>query len=305
MTLFALLADIHANRAALDAVLDDMAARGIERLLVAGDMVTGSPQPHETLRRLVDQGAKMIRGNNEEYVLRFTSPLARPPWALSKQWAVTQWTCQQLDEPDLCLLRALPAQQVVAGPSGDAICLVHGSPRSSTEMLFPFDPGQLAPHRRAGQHPTPEPLERALCDLDEQVLVCAHSHIPWVQRTPQHLVVNPGSVGIPVNGDPRAQYALLRAEAGRWDAQLCAVPYDQDATRRAFLERGLLHQGGGLARALLPGIETGKNTCWFLVCHAYRLADKRGLGQCPALPDALWDEAVDSFDWPANAFSAD
>ena len=72
MTLFALLADIHANLAALDAVLEDMAARGIERLLVAGDMVTGGPQPHETLRRLVDQGAKMIRGNNEEYMLRFT-----------------------------------------------------------------------------------------------------------------------------------------------------------------------------------------------------------------------------------------
>jgi hypothetical protein len=143
----------------------------------------------------------------------------------------------------------------------------------------------------------PERLQAVLDALVEPVLICAHTHIAWVQEQNDKLVFNPGSVGAPLNGDVRAQYALLEWHGGRWQALLRAIPYDLEQIRRVFVESGYLEDGGAYARAWLIGIETGRYVWGPFLAHAHRLAAETGGADRQTTLADVWDRAVATFDW--------
>lgn len=120
------------------------------------------------------------------------------------------------------------------------------------------------------------------------------------------LALNPGSVGAPLNDDPRAQYALLTWREGRWQAEHRAIPYDLGQVQRAFQESGLLEAGGAFARAMLLWVQSGHDVTGRLLSHAYRLAAQEGYADCAFVPDEVWERAAESFDWagrPATSHS--
>lgn len=87
--------------------------------------------------------------------------------------------------------------------------------------------------------------------MDEPLLVCAHTHRPLIQRFDDGgLVVNVGSVGLPFNGDRRAQYAILERQPGGWDVDLRRVPYDLDEILEVYETSGFLDEGDVTARLL-------------------------------------------------------
>jgi len=297
----AILADVHGNLPALEAVLDDMRAYAPQVIVVAGDHLSGGPYPLQTMRRLWTLDAKMIRGNADEYMLALADGSAPPEWQGSAQWAVMRWIGAQLDAPLLAGLRALPEQRTIVLPGTAPIRVVHGSPRSSREPLYPDrTPTRMRDFARAhipAQARGAPSLAQTLAALDEPLLVCGHTHIPWQQAYDGRLALNPGSVGAPINRDPRAQYALLEWAEGRWRVEHRAVPYDVDRVRAAYTRSGLLEQGGGFARAYLCNVETGQNAPWFLVQHAYALAREAGIEHAGTVPDDIWNRAVKTFDW--------
>ena len=183
------------------------------------------------------------------------------------------------------------------------IRVVHGTPASSAGHLFPdHDAALMEVFKRAGMisrhHAS---VDEAIAQVNETVLICGHSHIAWQQERAGRLVVNPGSVGAPINGNPRAQYALLTWRDGRWHAQLRALSYDWARTRANYIASGLLEAGGGMARAFLLNAETGRNIAGELLAHVYRLAADAGFPNCDVVPDVIWDRAVATFDWDAAA----
>ena len=278
----AVLADIHGNLPALQAVLADLQAESIDGYLVAGDL-TGGPQPNETIRLLRQHNALLIRGNTDENILRYVGGEAPAAWRTSKQWAVMRWALDALEEENLWLLGSLPEQRVICLPEAAAIRMVHGSLRSSYEGLHP------------DRHP--ERLSAVLEELAEAVLVCGHIHIPWQLRRGEKLLLNPGSVAASLNGDPRAYYALLNWDGACWQAEQHAVGYDHALIRRAFVESGLLEQGGALARAFLRSIETGHDVSLHFFALTRRLLDEKNLSDLEVVPDEIWDQADRIFDW--------
>jgi len=164
--------------------------------------------------------------------------------------------------------------------------MVHGSPGDPYAGIDP-------------EH-EPESLEHVLAQTAEAVLVCGHTHIPWVRRWNGKLALNPGSVCGGLNGDPRAQYALLTWDSGSgggWQAELRSVAYDHARVREAFEQSGLLEEGGALARAFLLSMETGANVAQDLVDYAYGLAYQAGYLDCETVPDAIWEKAGSTFPW--------
>jgi len=113
------------------------------------------------------------------------------------------------------------------------------------------------------------------------------------------LALNPGSVAGPLNGVAAAQYAQLEWEQGTWRPELREVPYDLSRIRQAFVESGLLDEGGPLARAFLASIETGLNVAKDLLDHAYRLAAEAGYPGCRVVPDEIWVRTAAEFPWSA------
>jgi predicted phosphodiesterase len=302
------LADVHGNLPALEAVVQDIRQRGVDRIIAAGDYLTSGPFPVEVVRLLRALDVTMIRGNAERYFLDFRAGDAPEAWHTSYQWASMRWSYEQLDAETLDFIARLPEQRVFA-PDGAALDgaaamrVVHGSLRSPFERLFPDqDPIALRWFREAGLLPPdrdPPRLERMLGRVGEPILVCGHTHIPWVQRDGGRLALNPGAVSLSFVGDARARYALLTWEGDRWRVEHRSVPYDLDRIRRGFRASGLLGEGGAFARAALLTIETGRNAIGHLYAHIDRLAVGAGLEGWDAVPDAVWERALATFDWDA------
>jgi len=293
-----LIADIHGNLPALEAVLVDARTLSPDVLVVAGDMVNG-PQPQAVLDLLLAEDALMLRGNHENYTLDLARDAKRN--GRSKQWQAMRWSFRRLREGTLDLLRDLPEQRVIAGNGTAPVRVVHGSPASDRETLIPDrDPAVADTFRRAGLlawDADPKPLSRALAGVRQPVMVCAHSHLQWQQQEDGCLVVNPGSAGMTTDGDPRASYALLDWHAGNaeWRVEHRRVAYDLASLRRLCKTNGYLAEGGAFARACLLASETGQNVALRLIRYTGRRAREMGFGE--VVPDDAWDAMVTEFDW--------
>ena len=205
----AVLADVHGNLPALEAVLADVQTHDVDGIIAAGDLIGGGPQPVEVVRLLRSLGSLMIRGNNEDYFLAYDAGDAPDAWRVSYQWATMRWSYLCLDRETLDFVASLPEQHVVALDSTPPIRVVHGSPSSPSGRLFPdCDPASMSLFRKAGFLPPgrdPVKLDLALAGVNEPVLVCGHTHIPWKQEQSDRLALNPGAVSGSLNGDVRAQ----------------------------------------------------------------------------------------------------
>lgn len=297
----AVLADVHGNLPALEAVLCDVQRHSVDGIIVAGDHLTKGPDPAGTLRLLRSLGAWMIRGNTDDRLVAYHAGDAPVSWRVSDQWAALRWLHRHLDADALDFVASLPEQCVVRLDDAHSIRVVHGSPQSASQHLIPDrDPVSLEWFRRAGVlAPARRPvgLDAAFAQINEPVLICGHSHIPWKQEQHLRLALNPGSVGTPANGDVRAQYALLTWHAHSWVVAHRAVSYDLCTVRRAYTASGLLDEGGAAVRAFLLGIETGQAVLGHFVSHVSRLAARAGCEGRDTVPEDVWERAVATFDW--------
>ncbi len=198
----AVLSDIHANLAALEAALADLEHREIESVVVAGDLIGDGGQPAEVVKLVRRLGCPAIRGNVDRKVAEAAALSGKDlaERAMKKRTAELLWTARRLDRVGLDWLTGLPATLTLR-VGGVRMLVVHGSPLSDTDYIYP----SLTPRALAAKLGADRP----------DVLVCGHSHVPFARRISGVAVVNAGSVGRPVDGDPRGSYALVDIEAGR------------------------------------------------------------------------------------------
>ncbi len=183
MALLAILYDVHANLIALEAVIADARERGATSWLLGGDYAGFGPWPVETLALLDTLGAEvMLRGNGERW-------LTEPPADRPETYGELE-RCRQLLGPD----RVERLYGLEQQAERDGILYVHGSPLSDVESFRPV--ADEADDRRL------------LAGVRDRVLVFGHSHRQFRRPGPDGTeLVNPGSVGMPIDGDNRAAWA--------------------------------------------------------------------------------------------------
>lgn len=239
----AVISDIHGNSSALKAVLADIAARGIDRIICLGDIVGYGPDPLECVDLVRTKCAWALMGNHDFGVLY--EPTNFNPAAETSAF----WTRDQFDrEPDqalkqqrydfLCQLRVRVVEPLPDGPlpGGHPLLFVHGSPRRPiNEYIFPDDVENAT-----------DKVESIFGRI-KQVCCVGHTHVPGVFTDEpdfyppgelgeaiyrfmpgEKAVINVGSVGQPRDYDPRASYVILYPDR----AQFVRLPYDIDATAK-------------------------------------------------------------------------
>ncbi len=278
---FAVIADIHGILPALDAFLDELARESVDGLIVAGDMV-GGPHSSQVVDRLRAYSPWMIRGNWENYVLRYAAGDTPDWWLSAKQFDFVRWNYENMDGGAIKFLKSLPEQRRLEFPGADAIRVVHGSPSSVTELIFPDEDISR--------------LDNALQQVPERVVIFGHSHQAWVIEHNGKLAINPGSLSMSFYGEQCGTYALLAWENGRWHAEIRKLHYDFKLLRQAYVETGLLEKGGAFSRCCLVSIESGVNYLPPLLDYAYKKAKEAGYPGSPFVPDEVWDEATRSFE---------
>jgi putative phosphoesterase len=220
----AVIGDAHGNLLALDAVLQDIRKRGVGSVWNLGDLVGYGPAPEEVVQRLREEKVLSIAGN---FDLRVLGADPRDPGTKGSpvdKWIVPTWAHENLSPTSLRYLASLPRERRLV-VEGHPILLTHGSPASNTERLEPTtDPTRFA-----------ELAKTARAEL----VLCSHSHMPFVHRTDGVTFVNPGGVGRSDDGNPRASYAIL--ELGKDHVRVVhhRVPYDVQRVADALLQYGL------------------------------------------------------------------
>ena len=221
------LADIHGNLPALEAVLADAGQRGVDGYACLGDIVGYGPHPAECLERLRSLDCHIVQGNHEAALLGLASAgrfndYARIALRMTRKW---------LGEEELEYLRSLEPRLEIGGE----ILLCHGSPDDRDEYLI-FE------HQ----------MERVLEKASYWLTFCGHSHLQFLHdgetlhRGPQEgfelsderrYLINPGSVGQPRDGDPRTAYCVVDTTARRLDQ--IRLDYDLEKTVRAYQDAEL------------------------------------------------------------------
>ncbi|MEM7482506.1 MAG: metallophosphoesterase family protein [Acidobacteriota bacterium] len=236
----AVIADIHGNVPALEAVLDHLVGRAVDEVLVGGDLVGRGPEGGRVVQRIGELGFPTIGGNHEEYLLDFRHGRVPAEWDTAEEWDAARWMAAELSDDDVRAIESLPFSLNRPG-----MRLVHGTPSSNRDGIGPWTGDAL--------------LRRHWDEVPETLLVCAHTHRPLVRRVPNGLVVNVGSVGLPFNGDHAAQYAIFErpsdAPEGAWKVEPQRVPYDLGRTFAAYERTGFLAAGGITARLLRHELE--------------------------------------------------
>jgi len=236
MPRYLLLSDIHANLTALEAALAAAEGRW-DSAVCLGDVIGYGPDPNEVVERIVGLGIRTIRGNHDKAGSGIEdsedfNPIAR---------AAVEWTHEQLTPENLRWLRELPAGPLIDG----GLAFVHGALLDEDEYVF-----------------TVEGAARSLREATSPITFFGHTHVqggfllrngrveafrpsiatesgfvPMELDTDTRYLINPGSIGQPRDGDPRAAFVLF--ETDRQRIEFWRVPYDIEAVQNRMEEAGL------------------------------------------------------------------
>ena len=230
---YAILADIHSNLAALIAVLDDIKRRGgVDEVWCLGDIVGYGPDPHDCISRLRQMNHVFVMGNHDGAAIgKVDISVFNIDAAIANIWTARQLTPDEND-----YLSHLP----LVIEKGD-FTLTHGSPREPIweYLLSAWSAQENLTHFRTRfcfvGH-THRPMVFACDETGECVAHHFEPESPLVLGE-KRLIINPGAVGQPRDGDPRASYAIYDSDART--VNLHRVPYDIRATQTSMMAHGL------------------------------------------------------------------
>ena len=227
-----IVSDIHSNLASLQSVIKDADKRGgFDQLWSLGDVVGYGPEPGECIELIRQYDCRGVAGNHDLAAVGKLSDEAFNAYAM----AAIQWTATQLTEDDITYLRGLPLKIEDQG-----FTIAHGSPRDPVwEYVV-----------------TPQSAVASFRHFDTSWCLVGHSHIPFVCRPQEdsavflefpldrpvelgaeRMIINPGGVGQPRDGDPRASYALYHSDESTISHH--RAEYDVEATQKKMAKRGL------------------------------------------------------------------
>ncbi len=285
----AVLSDIHANRAALEAALAHCAPAEPGLYAFLGDYVTDCPYPHKTVQLLREfsktHNCVFIRGNREDYMLNNRE--TPQGWTYGSKNGALKYTFEDLTPEDLDWFASMPVSMRAELPGCEPFMICHGSPERNNYLFHT-------------ETPEAEEMISRLEDYGCRLMLCGHSHIPFIFRRGDRLLVNPGALGMPENGQNKAQYAMLEyvenaEHGGEWRAEILSAEYDIERTAAEFRGSGLLEKSGVWGRGVLGAIREGVNYNVPAVRLVERMSRETGL---PVTDETLWQAAARELNIP-------
>ncbi|UCE80808.1 MAG: metallophosphoesterase family protein [Methanobacteriota archaeon] len=210
-----MVADIHSNIHALRAVFEALDTLGVDDIVCAGDVVGYGAHPDACCADIRRRYVRSVAGNHDRAALTKDISMLNPYAA-----AAAIWTHDNLDEDSREFLTSLPTRLDIDIGNEVKAAVFHGSDRDPDEYVYE-------------QAVDGTILERC----PREFVVFGHTHVPFAVALPSGKVINPGSVGQPRDGDPRASFAILSSEPIR--CEIHRVEYDIGEASEAILKAGL------------------------------------------------------------------
>lgn len=234
----AVIGDIHGNKYALESVLERIETQNVDFIISTGDLVGYMPYPNEVINLIRKHKVVTIQGNHdqtigqaekistEEITSRTDEEIQDKASLLYTNWCIT--------DENRKFLKSL-ATKLSLECNGLKISIVHGSPKKINEYLYEDQ----------------ETLARISKIIEEDVIICGHTHIPYFTKVEDKYFINAGSVGKPKHGDSRSTYILVEMNEGNVSCSIEKVPYNLEAMINDIKANRMI------ANELIPLLEKG------------------------------------------------
>jgi putative phosphoesterase len=242
----AIISDIHGNLVALEAVLSALRRRKVNQIVCLGDIAATGPQPSEVIEFLQPLKWPCVMGNTDE-ALAMNVP-EEPDEASEedkrRSRELDEWTRKQLTKSHRDYLRTFKSTISISPKNGPRFLGYHGSPRSNRQEIESTI--------------SEDELAKALQNHDADIFGGGHTHCQMFRRFKRSIVMNPGSVGLPLREDPiwrarnstRAEYAIANFTGRLFSLELLEVPYYRRDLEAAVRESGLPNSEWWLSNCL-------------------------------------------------------
>lgn len=215
----AVISDVHGNLEALKAAITDIESKKVDTVICLGDLVGYGPYPNEVVKLIREKKLLTILGNYDAAVLEEKFNYIRDN-EVNK--FCMPWAAKELTDENRRYLTSLP-RQINLEFQNKRFYFVHGSTRSINEYL----------------KENSKEAEETMLSFDGDVLVCAHTHIPYNKIYGTKLLLNDGSIGKPKIGRPNGTYLIIDVEENLISAEVIEFQYDYHKTVKAMEEKGI------------------------------------------------------------------
>lgn len=280
MLKLAVLSDLHSNHVAFRKCMDYAVDRGIEAFLFLGDYLGELAYPQKTMELLYaireQYRCTFIKGNKEDYWLNQKDG--------SKDWreydsttGCLYYAYQNITGRDLRFFQSLAIKEVLTFKDLPPLIICHGSPRNVKEKLTPGDENTL----------------RLMEAQSADFILCGHTHIQSKILHGGKTVLNPGSVGLPLQSGGKAQFLILTGTPEGWKEEFVSLEYDVEKVIAELRLSGLSEKAPWWCRVTENALRTGEASHYEVLIRAMELCRTK-LGECiwPNIPEDCWKQAV-------------
>ncbi len=262
----AVISDIHGNYKAYEACMEYLDKHPVEVLFFLGDYITDSPYPEKLLSlfygTLKERRCFYVRGNREEYLLAHRK--GEQEWKKSSGTGTLLYTSEHLTDEDLEFFEHC----------GRTI-------RPDLKGIPEDTRGNLGEQ--------PGLLEEALRQAGTGWLFGGHSHKQEIREGRGGVYINPGSLGIAIDGiGKRAQFAIAETDGRKYRHEFVSIPYDVEGLLKDFTDSGIEEYGKVQVRSVRKTLLTGVNYFFHCVSLAVKMSGMR----TDLIPEEIWEEAA-------------
>jgi predicted phosphodiesterase len=255
VTRLAILADIHGNLPALEAVIADMQQFNVDQVIVVGDSINWGPYSAEVMERIYRMGCAVIRGNHELYLLEYQTPREPAHW---RHYTLPRWLNETIPARWKNIIAAQPDTLCLRFPDAPPVRVVHGIPDDHWTAMFPST--------------TDDDITTWLANTEENTVISGHSHVPMERRVGKWHILNAGSVGVPLDGIHDADYLILESKGTRWISELRRIPYDITPVLAEFDRIGFVEACGVTGLMIYEELRTARPYVdpfnrWYQKCY--------------------------------------
>ena len=304
---YAIISDIHGNMPAFEAVLADAKAQNVDKYLLIGDYVNMLPYGNEVAERIrTMENAVVVRGNGEDYL---TDLLGKTPEEMTaKQFRPIYWGYNSLSKENLEYMTTLPETSTVT--DGDCpiylshapglffrtppIELIHppsASPIIATEQLTHDEYLTLTKNQILSN---PEIVQEIL-ELPKGVHLFGHNHLPFHMEYEGRVFVNPGSCGVAINSDNRAQYTILTISGAKWTVDERRIEYNVQQAIDKMYSTGYAEYAPEWSKITEKHLLDAKLYNMKFLQHIVATGKKMGASQIHG-NNTVYDEAIKTWD---------
>lgn len=272
------LSDIHGNFEAFKACVDYLERRNVDGYVFLGDYIGDFPNPEMTLGLMHGLMNKkrcfVIRGNKEEYVLKGLGD-GHPEWDEYKSVVgMLRYGFDHVSSRDKRFFESLPNTMAIKFEGLPALRLCHGAPYKTNGIIK-------------------DESEETFARINEEFILCGHTHKQSAVYKYGKKIWNPGSVGLPMNGEMTAQCMILYGENGTWRPDYLEVPYDIDAEIASMKREKLFDIAPFWSIVTLDVLKGGLVSHGAVLKYAMKLCEKdRGTCNWPEVPEKYMSRAV-------------